>query len=157
MSKPSNGAVLSQSLGRNISRNRSRTTTSTSHNHNNNDPSPHVINTSTLSHLFHSGGSTWKRGSFCEDFLERRYHADVPVCKKGSQVRCFWNPSNAHAATCDIDQLLVKPHGLWKSMDNVEGTFPHSGAVGLLDDDHITCGQSSINRLGCILLLLEFF
>ena len=110
-------------------------------------PSPHIINTSTLSHLFHSGGSTWKHGSFCEDFFERRYHTAVTVCgKKGSQIRCFWNPLNAHSATCDINQVLLRPQKLWKAMDNVEGTFPHSGAVGLLRDDQFNCVKPTINK-----------
>jgi hypothetical protein len=109
--------------------------------------SPHVINTSTLSHLFHAGGSTWKRGSFCEDFFQRRYHTPVEVCRKGSQIRCFWNPENAHAATCDMHQIMIRPQKLWKAMENVEGSFPHSGAVGLLRGPDNNCGKSTINNL----------
>ena len=112
---------------------------------------PHRLNSSTLSHVFHDGGKSWKAGSFCEDFLERRYHTSVKVCddgtERGPQIKCFWNPANDHAATCDINNMMIRPQKLWKAMNNVEGTFPHSGSVALLENDEFTCEKPTIYKL----------
>ena len=114
------------------------------------EPVPHIINSTTLSHLFHTGGRSWKPGSFCHDFLERRFHTPVQVCGEGTkgapQIKCFWNPQNAHAATCDIENIMVRPYKLWDAMENVQGTFPHSGSVRLLENEDFSCHHSSINK-----------
>ena len=99
----------------------------------------------------HPTGTTWKVGSFCEDFLERRYHSPVSVCKENSnggpsQIRCFWNPANAHAATCDIDNMMVQPRKLWKAMQDVQGLFPHSGSVWLLNNPASKCSNPTIHK-----------
>lgn len=116
-------------------------------------PAPHAINSMTLSHLFHTGGPSWKPGSFCKDFLERRYHTSVKVCKKtaerDTQISCFWNPLNAHAATCDIDDVMVRPQKLWNAMKDVQHSFPHSGAISLLNNDRTTCEQPTISKYVC--------
>jgi hypothetical protein len=109
---------------------------------------PHVIDSTTLSHLFQSAGPTWKAGTFCDDFLQRRYHTHVQVCGKGTaQINCFWNPLNAHAATCDIESVMVRPKKFWSAMDNVQGTFPHSGAVRLLKTNTSSCEAATIHHL----------
>ena len=123
---------------------------------------PRALNSSTLSHILHDGGKTWKAGSFCEDFLERRYHTPVQVCSDGGtelgpQIQCYWNPLNEHAATCDIDEAMIRPNKLWTAMENVEGTFPHSGAVGLLESEQYTCHKPTIDKLvsGRVVLTLS--
>lgn len=117
-------------------------------------PAPHAINSMTLSHLFHTGGPSWKPGSFCKDFLERRYHTSVKVCKKtaerDTQISCFWNPLNAHAATCDIDDVMMRPQKLWNAIKDVQHSFPHSGAISLLKNDKSTCEQPTISKYVCM-------
>ena len=113
---------------------------------------PNPLNSSALSHLFHTSGPMWREGSFCDDFLERQYHTSVEVCDEDGggpgepQIKCFWNPQNAHAATCDIENAMMRPQKLWKAMDNVQGTFPQSGSVRLLQSNDFSCEKSTIQK-----------
>ena len=120
---------------------------------------PHTLNVTTLSHVFHDGGTSWKAGSFCEDFLERRYHTSVKVCndigtERGPQIRCFWNPANSHAATCDIDNMMIRPDKLLKAMNDVDKSFPHSSSVALLQNNEVTCEKPTISKLVKTIILM---
>ena len=93
-------------------------------------------------------GHSWKPGTFCDDFLERRYHTAVPICgplQESDQVKCRWNPSNAHAAVCDIDNVMIQPGALWSAMESVNSRFPGSESIWLLEIEGMSCPRPSIS------------
>ena len=110
---------------------------------------PHPIDSAVLTEMFRSDGPTWKAGSFCDDFFEKRYRTSVDVCgppRVSDQVKCFWHPQNAHAATCDIDNLMVQPDALWKAMQAVNDRFPGSKSIWMIQSDTMTCPKPTISQ-----------
>ena len=90
---------------------------------------------------YNPAGPTWKKGSFCESFVERTFQLPVAVCgpelSPEHSIKCYKNTKSKLMVYCILESVFM-------SGPRAVGSKP---AIGLLTGDERTCPSLSLSTV----------
>ena len=99
------------------------------------------------------GGDTFKKKTFCHDFLVNTFHDEVPVCggqemAGTDQVKCYGSVYTKHIAMCSYENVALKPKQLLGMIpSDVKFREPESNTLNLLQNRDFNCEAPNIDSL----------
>ena len=96
---------------------------------------------------------TWKRGTFCYDFLIDTFNESLPICDSSvvtvsDQVKCYGNKLTRHMALCSFHNIALMPRGMKAAIpDDVKWYKPQNRAINFLQGTESSCNSLSIDSL----------
>ena len=93
----------------------------------------------------HQSLRTWKKDTFCHEFLAKTFHNSVPVCgdkyKSSDSIKCYGNTHSKHMARCEFENVAIIPGKLSEAM--LDADHVHFGgkedAIQILSDKETSC------------------
>ena len=101
--------------------------------------------------------SNWKKGTFCYNYFVNTFQLPIPVCASSvnpsvrNSISCLGSPYSDQMATCTLENIIISPHLLGKTMKNADNQYMEYNkselSIALLDGCGTECHITSIDFL----------
>ncbi len=95
---------------------------------------------------------TWKKKTFCYDYLVNTFHDALPMCGKEvtkmDQVKCSGTVYTNHMAQCSFENLALNPQNMIDVIpSDTSWKKPAERTINLLESLDASCQSPSVNQL----------